>query len=83
MLTLLDKYNVKYLEEDNKLTIYKSEIKAPKEMLKVANDHRIVMSMAVLLSKYGGSMDNIEAVNKSYPNFFNDIRKLGIKYEIK
>lgn len=83
MLSLLDKFNVKYLEEDNKLTIYKSEIKAPKEMLKVANDHRIVMSMAVLLSKYGGSTDNIEAVNKSYPNFFNDIRKLGIKYEIK
>ena len=83
MLTLLDKFNVKYLEEDNRLTIYKSEVETPKEILRPANDHRIVMSMAVLLSKYGGSMDNIEAVNKSYPNFFNDIRKLGIKYEIK
>ena len=28
------------------------------------------------------AIDGIEAVKKSYPNFFEEIAKLGVKYEI-
>ena len=41
------------------------------------NDHRLVMAAAVL--SYGAkvTVTNAEAINKSYPQFINDITKLG------
>ena len=43
------------------------------------NDHRIVMSAVVLAIGASGSstVTNSSAVKKSYPEFFNDINKLG------
>lgn len=48
------------------------------------NDHRIVMSAAILASKskHGVVIDDMEAVNKSYPNFFEDFKKLGGKADV-
>ncbi len=46
------------------------------------NDHRIVMAMAVLLSRVGGSIEGVEAVAKSWPDFFKAIRALGIEVEL-
>ncbi len=45
------------------------------------NDHRIVMalSIAALLCNAGITICNIGAVNKSYPNFFAELSKLGGK----
>ena len=43
------------------------------------NDHRVVMSAAVLLTLFGGEIEGAEAVSKSYPNFFSDIAALGAK----
>lgn len=51
---------------------------APTDVIKSHNDHRIAMSMAVLCSIYGGSIDDAEAVNKSFPSFFDTMRKVGI-----
>ena len=70
--------NVTVLE--NSVKIKKSELHAPKEILSGHNDHRIVMSLAVLASIYGGEIDGSEAVKKSYPDFFRDIEQLGIKF---
>ncbi len=55
---------------------------APTQELFGHNDHRIVMSLSLLLSRFGGVIDGFEAVEKSYPNFFSDIEKLGIGSEI-
>ena len=41
------------------------------------NDHRIVMALSLILSKCGGSIDGAEAVRKSYPAFFENIKSLG------
>ncbi|MBO4732565.1 MAG: 3-phosphoshikimate 1-carboxyvinyltransferase [Spirochaetaceae bacterium] len=43
------------------------------------NDHRIVMSAAVasLICKQNVTIKNAQAVNKSYPAFFEDFKKLG------
>jgi len=48
------------------------------------NDHRIVMATAILatISKNPVVIKNVEAVNKSYPNFFNDLASLGCKFEV-
>ena len=47
------------------------------------NDHRIVMAMSVILSWIGGMIDDAQAVRKSYPGFFADIKRLGAKVEVK
>lgn len=41
------------------------------------NDHRIVMAMSYLLFKTGGSLEGYEAVNKSFPDYFECIKALG------
>lgn len=46
------------------------------------NDHRIAMSFAVLCSVTGGVLDGAQCVNKSYPDFFDSIKNLGIRYKI-
>ena len=41
------------------------------------NDHRIVMALSLIMSEYGGAIEGAEAVSKSYPDFFTDIKKLN------
>ena len=82
-LKMLDHFGAKYNVSNNEVEIYKSELHTPKEELQLPNDHRIVMAIAILLTRFGGTMNNVEAVNKSYPNFFKDLEELGVevKYE--
>jgi 3-phosphoshikimate 1-carboxyvinyltransferase len=49
------------------------------------NDHRIVMAAAVgaLRADSRVIIDNAEAVNKSYPGFFDALKALGVNYYIK
>ena len=82
MLSLLAKFGMKYELSDKLLTIYHSEIKPVDEIIVPPNDHRVVMSLCVLLSLVGGSFVGGEAVNKSYPRFYEDIKKLGIEVKI-
>lgn len=56
--------------------------KAPARELYGHNDHRIVMALTLLLSRFGGVIDGCEAVSKSYPDFFERIAVLGIGSEI-
>lgn len=68
---------------ENMITVPKQELTYQGEMLDGHNDHRIVMSMSVVLSQTGGSIEGAEAVRKSYPGFFKDIKKLGAEVETK
>lgn len=47
------------------------------------NDHRMVMSLAVAALRANKPIiiERAEAVNKSYPHFFEDLQSLGIKVE--
>lgn len=44
-----------------------------------ANDHRIVMAFSILAANAEGvsAIDGCEAINKSYPKFFEDLKLLG------
>lgn len=75
----LNKFGVETIVEDNRIEVKGGMLKTPTEILDGHNDHRIVMSLCVLLSLTGGSIDGAQAVRKSYPGFFDDIAKLGIK----
>ncbi len=62
---------------DNTITVPKQQLNRIDGALNGHNDHRIVMALSVVLSVYGGAVDDARAVKKSYPGFFEDIKKLG------
>ena len=68
---------------NNVITVPKQKLQYQGIMLSGHNDHRIVMAMSVILSKIGGCIDGVEAVRKSYPGFFDDIKRLGAEVEVK
>ena len=65
---------------ENEITVGRGA-RPPRESLCGHNDHRIVMADAVLLSNLGGALEGIEAVGKSYPGFFRDLKKCNVKVE--
>lgn len=65
--------------KENEVTILKAELHKPQDALCGHNDHRIVMSLAVLCTLFGGEIEGAEAICKSYPDFFDDLGKLGIE----
>lgn len=67
---------------DNTITVPKQTLRYQGTVLNGHNDHRIVMALSVILSQIGGSIEGAEAIRKSYPSFFNDIRNLGAALEI-
>lgn len=64
---------------ENNIIVNKTELHPPLSVLSSHNDHRIVMSLSVISSIYGGIIQNCEAVSKSFPDFFDKIKSLGIK----
>lgn len=81
MKTELSKFGIELLIGENSVTVAKGELKIPTETLNGHNDHRIVMSLAVLCTLTGGEIEGAEAVAKSYKGFFDDLEKLKIKLE--
>ncbi len=73
----LKKFGADISVYENEIIIRKKELHAPKEELCSHNDHRIVMSLCVLCLKLSGVIDGAEAVNKSFPEFFNKIREVS------
>ncbi len=69
--------------KENCVVVKKRDLHSPSQTLLSHNDHRIAMSLAVLITKYGGQINGAEAVKKSYPNFWSDIKGVGTNvYEI-
>lgn len=68
---------------DDCVVVHKAELHASSKEIRSHNDHRIAMSLAVLMTKYGGVLDGAEAVKKSFPDFFDVMKRAGAKvYEI-
>lgn len=73
----LSKFGIDVSVGENSVTVKKGELKKPSVTLYGHNDHRIVMSLAVLCSVTGGEIEGAEAVSKSFPDFFRKISTLG------
>lgn len=68
---------------DDYVVVHKAELHASSKEIRSHNDHRIAMSLAVLMTKFGGVLDGAEAVKKSFPDFFDVMKRAGAKvYEI-
>ncbi len=80
----LEKFGANVKLYENSVEIKKTQLKPPIVPLCGHNDHRIVMALSVLAVVFGAEIDGAEAVNKSYPDFFRDIKKAGVNvYEIR
>ena len=80
----LEKIGAKVILEENSITIFKLDKFLDKEIVVSGeNDHRIVMAMAIAATSLKAPLiiNGADAINKSYPNFFNDLSNLGVKVE--
>jgi 3-phosphoshikimate 1-carboxyvinyltransferase len=77
----LGKMGIKTEVNDNSIVIYEGKPRGAE--IEAHADHRLVMSLAIAaLSAEGNSIINgAEAVSKSYPQFFAELKKLGAKIE--
>ena len=78
MASELRKLGATVTVKEDSIVVYPSDFHAPSEPLCGHNDHRIVMSMAVLATLTGGTVEGAEAVAKSFPDFFDKLKSLGI-----
>lgn len=78
----LRKFGVHIEAGEDYIVIPKCEPQNPTQEIDCHNDHRIAMSFSVLCSVTGGVLNGAQCVNKSYPDFFKDIKNLGIQYKM-
>lgn len=74
----LEKCGIKVTVEENSVTVT-GTAHSPHKPLLGHGDHRIVMALAVLLSKLGGTVTDAQAVSKSMPEFWQIMDFLGVK----
>ncbi len=78
----LSKFGCNVTVEENRIIVKKAKLKTPTRYLNSHNDHRIVMSLAVLASVTGGEIYGAQAVSKSFPDFFDKLLQLGIDLKV-
>lgn len=78
----LKKFGASVTIHEDAVVVYPIDFHKPDDILCGHGDHRIVMSLAVLLTLTGGAIDGAEAVSKSFPTFFEDMASLGIEVKI-
>lgn len=78
----LEKLGARVTVEENRITVESANLKRPKVPLDSHNDHRIAMAAFILLTVTGGEITGAEAVNKSYPGFYEAMTALGAEVRI-
>ncbi len=78
----LAKFGIQTLMNENTFTVYSGKLRYPKVLLSGHNDHRIVMALSLLCSVVGGTIIGADAVDKSYPDYFDVLKSLGIEMRI-
>ena len=78
----LKKFGVNVVVGEDQVIVDGGNLSEPLEELYGHNDHRIVMSLAVLSTITGGTIKGAEAVSKSFPDFFEKLKSLGIEVEV-
>ena len=78
----LSKFGISTEDHGDVFVVLPGRLKKPTRMPDSHNDHRVAMASSVLLSVTGGTLTGAEAVNKSFPDFFELIASLGIKITI-
>jgi len=77
----LKKAGIEIEQGENEVIIHPEGFHAPSEALCGHNDHRIVMSLAVMCAVTGGEIDGAQAVAKSWPAFFEVLKSAGVEIQ--
>ena len=72
------KFGITLDMEENRITVPAGSFHAPAEPLDSHNDHRIAMALSLLCSRTGGEIHCAEAVRKSFPDYWDRLRSLGL-----
>ena len=72
------KFGVALRLEENRITVPADIPRKPDAPLSSHNDHRIAMALSLLCSRTGGEILGAEAVRKSFPDYWDRLRSLGI-----
>lgn len=75
----LSKFGCKVDVEEDRIEVFSRKLQKPILPLSGHNDHRIVMAVSLLCTLIGGKIYGAEAVSKSLPDYFERLKKLGIK----
>lgn len=78
----LAKFGIDVEVGENEVIVHSGTLRRPTTILSAHGDHRIVMALSVLLTVTGGVIDGAGAVNKSFPDFFEKMQKLGAEVQI-
>ncbi len=78
----LAKFGIATTVEENRVIVHGGTIRAPRQSPDGHNDHRIVMALSVLATLTGATVEGAEAVRKSYPDFFDDLKRLGLEVHL-
>ncbi len=77
----LRKFGVTVTVGEDDVVVFPKEFHRPTAVLNGHNDHRVVMALAVLCTVFGGEIAGAEAVNKSFPDYFEKLASVGIDVE--
>lgn len=72
----LSAFGVELTVSENEVLVSGS-LQKPSRALFCHDDHRIAMALATLCTLTGGTLDGAECVEKSYPEFWQDLATLG------
>ena len=79
----LAKFGVPLSLEENRITVPAASLRKPVEPLQSHNDHRIAMALSILCMRTGGEIEGAEAVRKSFPDYWDKLRSLGITVNLQ
>ena len=77
----LKKFGISCDVKENEIAVFAGDLQKPTVPTDSHNDHRIAMTMALLLSKTGGIITDAAAVKKSFPDFYQVMNDLGIQVQ--
>ena len=69
-------HNSQFIIHNLKTTMCDVQYAKQKPLIKTYNDHRVAMAMAVVCLVKDVEIENPEVVNKSYPRFWEEMRKI-------
>ena len=79
----LAQFGVRTEVSDNAITVCPGSLHAPAEPLQSHGDHRVAMALAALCTKTGGEIEGAECVQKSLPDFWDRLVRLGVQVKMK
>ncbi len=83
MASELAKFGIRAEVAEDRIEVFPAVPQRPTVPVESWNDHRVAMACSILLSQTGGELDGAEAVRKSWPEYYDVLRSLGVGVETR